>query len=322
MGLPCQASGMNGAGGAWRSTAQTVISSGASAQIRRRPRSSSAASSIGWMISPDSTSGPRACRRNSKAATTPKLPPPPRSAQKRSGFSSALARRSRPSAVTTSAATRLSMVSPNLRVIQPKPPPRVSPAMPVVELIPVGTASPWAWVAASRSASVAPGDDPRRPASGSTATERICDRSRSSAPSATASPAIWWPPPRTASSRPLSRAKSTVGDDVVGRRGPGPPAPGAGRSCRSRACAPRRSRARPARRRRRAPGPSMPRARRRRAPRCRRPGLSVSWSWSPLRLKKSVTRPKAAAPANDAVIPEAGCGRLVTGLDQAVQFSG
>ena len=74
-----------------------------------------------------------------RRSTTPKLPPPPRIAQKRSGFSSALARRRLPSAVTTSAAIRLSMVMPNLRLVQPKPPPRVRPAMPVVELMPSGT---------------------------------------------------------------------------------------------------------------------------------------------------------------------------------------
>ncbi len=45
---------------------------------------------------------------------------------------------------------------PYLRLSQPKPPPSVSPAMPVVELMPTGVARPWAWVAASRSASVAP----------------------------------------------------------------------------------------------------------------------------------------------------------------------
>ena len=44
------------------------------------------------------------------------------------------------------------MVMPYLRLSQPKPPPSVSPAMPVVELMPTGVARPWAWVAASRSA--------------------------------------------------------------------------------------------------------------------------------------------------------------------------
>ena len=46
--------------------------------------------------------------------TTPKLPPPPRIAQNRSGFSSALARTRSPSASTTSASSRLSIVEPVL----------------------------------------------------------------------------------------------------------------------------------------------------------------------------------------------------------------
>ena len=79
--------------------------------------------------------------------TTPKLPPPPRSPQKRSAFSSALARTVCPSAVTTSAASRLSQVRPYLRISQPMPPPSVRPAMPVWEICPPVTARPWAWVA-------------------------------------------------------------------------------------------------------------------------------------------------------------------------------
>ena len=61
-----------------------------------------------------------------------------------------------PFAVTTSAASRLSIVRPKRRLSQPKPPPRVSPAMPVVELMPSGVARPCACVARSTSASVAP----------------------------------------------------------------------------------------------------------------------------------------------------------------------
>ena len=60
------------------------------------------------------------------------------------------------------------MVMPYLRLSQPKPPPSVSPAMPVVELMPTGVARPWAWVAASRSASVAPPSMVTRRAPGST----------------------------------------------------------------------------------------------------------------------------------------------------------
>ena len=53
---------------------------------RRAPQSS------GWTTSPDSTSGPTGCSRNSNDVTTPKLPPPPRIAQNRSGCSVSLAR--------------------------------------------------------------------------------------------------------------------------------------------------------------------------------------------------------------------------------------
>src|SRR5687767_9770576 len=61
-------------------------------------------------MSPLSTSGPTGWSLNSKRVTTPKLPLPPRRAQKRSGFSVALARTTWLAAVTTSADSRLSMV--------------------------------------------------------------------------------------------------------------------------------------------------------------------------------------------------------------------
>ena len=57
--------------------------------------------------------------------TTPKPPPPPRSAQNRSGCSSGLAMRTRPSAVTTSKRSTLSTLIPYLRASQPSPPPSV-----------------------------------------------------------------------------------------------------------------------------------------------------------------------------------------------------
>ena len=62
------------------------------------------------------TTVPTSWPRNSNEVTTPKLPPPPRSAQNRSGCSSALAVTNEPSASTTSADSRLSIVSPNRRV--------------------------------------------------------------------------------------------------------------------------------------------------------------------------------------------------------------
>ena len=68
--------------------------------------------------------------------TTPKLPPPPRIAQNRSLFSSALATHEVPSASTTSADSRLSMVSPYLRVRCPMPPPSVRPPTPVLPTMP------------------------------------------------------------------------------------------------------------------------------------------------------------------------------------------
>ena len=62
-------------------------------------------------------------------------------------FSAMEAVRNRPSAVTTSAEIRLSQESPYLRERWPKPPPRVSPETPVVEMTPPGVAMPKAWEA-------------------------------------------------------------------------------------------------------------------------------------------------------------------------------
>ena len=87
-------------------------------------------------MSPLSTFGPTGWSWNSKLVTMPKFPPPPRSPQKRSAFSVSLARTWLPSAVTTSAESRLSTVMPYFRLSQPKPPPSVRPATPVVELMP------------------------------------------------------------------------------------------------------------------------------------------------------------------------------------------
>ena len=90
------------------------------------------------------------------AVTTPKFPPPPRSAQKRSGFSLAFAWTNRPSARTTSAETRLSLVRPHFLVKCPMPPPRVKPPTPVVEIIPLGAARPKGCVAWSTSPQMQP----------------------------------------------------------------------------------------------------------------------------------------------------------------------
>src|SRR5215218_4222772 len=80
--------------------------------------------------------GPTWWRRNSKEVATPKLGPAPRIPQKRSGCSSSLTVMKAPSAVTRSTERRLSQASPYFRISQPSPPPRVNPAMPVVETKP------------------------------------------------------------------------------------------------------------------------------------------------------------------------------------------
>ena len=61
----------------------------------------------------------------------PKFQPAPRMPQNSSGSSVSLARTNRPSAVTSSTARRLSIVSPKWRCSRPTPPPSVSPATPV-----------------------------------------------------------------------------------------------------------------------------------------------------------------------------------------------
>ena len=105
---------------------------------------------------------------------------------------------------------RLSMVSPNLRVVQPKPPPSVRPATPVVELMPSGVARPNACASLSKSASVAPGSTRAVRDAGSTWTDFISERSISRPPSQTALPAMLWPPPRTARRSFSSRANLTA----------------------------------------------------------------------------------------------------------------
>ncbi len=58
---------------------------------------------------------PMPWQRKVNEVTMPKLPPPPRSAQNRSGWEFSLAVTKLPSASTTSADSRLSMVWPNRR---------------------------------------------------------------------------------------------------------------------------------------------------------------------------------------------------------------
>ncbi len=184
---------------------------------------------------------PTGCSRNWNEVTTPKLPPPPRSAQNRSGFSSALACTSVPSASTTSASSRLSIVRPYLRVRWPMPPPSVSPPTPVVEMIPHGVARPARGSPRSTSPQVRRRRRARCARPASTSMPRSATRSMTTPSSQMPRPPPLCPPPRTASSRSCRRAKL----DRRARRRPasrsGRSAPGAGRSSRCRRRAPRRS---------------------------------------------------------------------------------
>ncbi len=159
---------------------------------------------------PHSRGAPTRCSRYVKEVTTPKLPPPPRSPANSSGCEAALAVSSRPSAVTTSASTRLSQVSPYARDSQPLPPPSVVPAMPAAEYGAPGVASPKACVSWSKPPQVTPGCARAVRRSGSTRTPVRPDRSISIAPSPVPRPARLCPAPRTATGRPCSRATATA----------------------------------------------------------------------------------------------------------------
>ena len=102
------------------------------------------------------------------------------------------------------------MVRPCLRTSQPTPPPSVSPAMPTEPVSPNGVAKPWAAAASVNSIAVRPGCAQAIRASGSMCRPRMSARSRTMPPSTVPWPARLWPPPRTASSSSLSRAKQIV----------------------------------------------------------------------------------------------------------------
>ncbi len=95
-------------------------------------------------------------------------------------------------------------------MIQPIPPPSVSPATPVCVTIPDGTASPNACVSRSSSPSRTPAWTLAVRFSGSTRTPFIGERSIISASSATERPGNEWPPLRTATGNPLSRPNLTA----------------------------------------------------------------------------------------------------------------
>src|ERR671922_1897118 len=162
------------------------------------------------MSIPPTTIGPMACRRNSNDVTTPKLLLPPRSPQNRSSFSSSLAVRNRPSAVTTSADIRLSQASPYFGESQPYPPPSVNPPIPVVVTRPPGDASPNACVSRSYSPQRTPPFARAVLPGGSTRTPFMRDRSINRPSSQVPLPATLCPPHRTATGSEFSRAKSTA----------------------------------------------------------------------------------------------------------------
>ena len=102
------------------------------------------------------------------------------------------------------------MARPCLRASQPIPPPRVRPAMPTLPVSPNGVARPWAAAATVYSSARRPGWAQASRRSGSMWRPFIAPRSRTIPPSDVLWPARLWLPPRTASSRPVSRAKTTV----------------------------------------------------------------------------------------------------------------
>ena len=182
-----------------------VSSSGAFSPAATRPARTSR---VTGRNSAPARTVPTGWRRNTNRVTTPKLPPPPRTAQKRSGLRCSLAVTIRPSAVTSSTETRLSIVRPCLRTSQPIPPPSVRPASPTLPVSPNGVASPWAAAAVVYSPAVRPGWAQARRRSGSMWRPFIAERSTTRPPSV----ALWmlWPPARTASSRPWSAANVTA----------------------------------------------------------------------------------------------------------------
>ena len=109
---PWCSAGTNGIGGRGMTLAIVESSSGAASAAATNPAIVSAVA--GRISSPPTIPG-SSCSRNWNRVTTPKLPPPPRIAQKRSGSCSSSTTRTAPSAVTISAASRLSIVRPCLR---------------------------------------------------------------------------------------------------------------------------------------------------------------------------------------------------------------
>src|SRR5829696_3556145 len=138
---PWCSGGTNGIGGAGMTLAMADSFSGAASAAAMNSATTSA---LAGSRSMPPTIPSRGCSRNWKRVATPKLPPPPRMAQNRSGWCWSSIWRIWPSAVTSSAASRLSMVRPCLRTRNPIPPPRVSPPIPTDPVSPNPVASPSA----------------------------------------------------------------------------------------------------------------------------------------------------------------------------------
>ena len=104
---------------------------------------------------------------------------------------------------------------PYLPISQPSPPPRVRPAIPVLETTPPVVASPWTAAARLSSFQVAPACAQMVRRAGSIRIPFIGARSIIRPPSVTARPATLWPPPRTdisaAWSRPMLTASTMSG---------------------------------------------------------------------------------------------------------------
>ncbi len=97
---------------------------------RRRKAAGDAACTVRFTAPKSSGS---ACTRKVSRVTMPRLPPPPPfRPQNSSGSLQALAMRTAPSAVTTSASSRLPEASPKALEKLPKPPLCTSPATPTV----------------------------------------------------------------------------------------------------------------------------------------------------------------------------------------------
>ena len=204
---PWRSSGTNGIGGAGITLAIVDSPSGAASDSARNELRTSGVA--GSRSMPPTTEG-TSCSRNLNRVATPKLPPPPRIAQNRSGWLSASTSRIRPSAVTTSAASRLSIVSPWSRLRKPVPPPSVMPPIPTDAASPNPVARPCAPTAFVYSPAVRPVCAQAVRPSASISSPRISRRSSTMPSSSTPCPAPLCPPLRTASPRPESRANETI----------------------------------------------------------------------------------------------------------------